>query len=107
MDYLIQLLIENNIEFEVSECPVDSEDGTVHNIGYNFENGNIFTSVIPNYNNNRVEFLILNQNLLQHLLDEGYTEKEIDENGKIWTHITSLATFKKLLKASVQTIKNN
>lgn len=99
-DTIVQFLNDNKIDFEISDCPVDSEDEAQHHNGYNLETPNVLASIIPNYNNNKVEFLVLNQNLMMHLVSEGFSDSEISNKGKIWTHIKTLSEFKKLLKAS-------
>lgn len=99
-----QFLNKKKIKFSVSPCPVEGVDGQKHT-GYNFETDNILGSVIPNYNTNRVEFILLNQNMVNHLVEEGYSDKEISESGKVWIHIEKLSSFKKMLELSPEDLK--
>jgi hypothetical protein len=91
---------KKNIEFSCSECPVDSEDNKQSHIGYNFITKGMIGAAIPNYNNNKVEFIILNQNLIEHLVAEGYSDEEIDTTGKVWVHVTKLSSFQKMFEYS-------
>jgi hypothetical protein len=61
------------------------------------------SSVIAwNFNSRKVEFLALNENLIQHLVSEGMTDEQIMEQGKVWIHIKNLTTYKKLLALSFE-----
>ena len=91
---------KKNIEFSCSECPVDSDDKQQSHTGYNFITKGMIGAAIPNYHKNKVEFIILNQNLMEHLVSEGYTDDEINEKGKVWIHITKLSSFQKLFEYS-------
>ena len=95
-----KFLQKKNIEFSCSECPVDSEDKERNHIGYNFVTRAMIGAIIPNYNNNKVEFLILNQNLIEHLVAEGYSDEDIESKGKVWVHITKLSSFQKMFEYS-------
>lgn len=93
-----QFLNKKNIKFTVVSINVESDDLKQSHNGYTFETDSVVGSVIPNYKKNKVEFLLLNQNLLEHLITEGYTDEEIQESGKIWIHVTKLANFQKVFE---------
>ena len=93
-------LIKKNIDFSCTPCEVDSEDGTQKHIGYTFETKNVYGTIIPNYKSKKAEFLVLNQNLMEHLIDEGYTDDQINESGKIWIHFAKLSSFQTLFELS-------
>jgi len=61
------------------------------------------SSVIAwNFKSRKVEFLALNENLIQHLVSEGMSDEQIMEQGKVWIHIKTLASYKKFLTLCVE-----
>jgi len=86
-------LNESNINFSVEDLPITSADEQNKLNGFKFETAQLTACIVPNFNKNRPEFLILNENLIQHLVSEGFDDDFINENGKIWLHLETVDNF--------------
>jgi hypothetical protein len=88
-----QKLKKLKIKFDFSDMEILNEDETVKVLGCKVSTDKLTACIIPNFRKNRVEFLLLNENMIEHLVSEGMSDDEIMKNGKVWTHITSTKSF--------------
>jgi hypothetical protein len=95
-------LNKNNLKFKISDTEVERDDGKAKHMGYKIETDNLLGLIVPNYTNNKVEFLVLNHHLMEHLVSEGFSDEEINENGKIWIHLDKLSKFQKMFKLTTE-----
>jgi len=92
-DSVSEKLSKLGIPFEITESEIENDSNTEKFVAYNFITENVCGCVMPNFNSRKPEFLVLNQNMIEHLESEGLSEEEITENGKIWLHFSRLENF--------------
>ena len=90
-------LINKNIPFEIAPINLEHENEKDSVTGYRVTMQTLSSVIAWNFKSHKVEFLALNENLIQHLMNEGLTDEQIMEQGKVWLHIKTLAAYKKLL----------
>ena len=88
-----QKLKKLKIKFDFSDMEILNEDENVKVLGCKVSTDKLTACIIPNFRKNRVEFLLLNENMIEHLVLEGMSDDEIMKNGKVWIHITSTKNF--------------
>jgi hypothetical protein len=101
-DKVAAFLSEKNIPFEIAPINLEHENQQKSFTGYRVLMQSLSSVIAWNFNSRKVEFLALNENLIQHLVSEGMTDEQIMEQGKVWIHIKNLTTYKKLLALSFE-----
>jgi hypothetical protein len=101
-DQVVNKLNKLNIEFHVEGMDIEREDLSEKFIGYRVVSLNLMGCIVPNLSNNRPEFLIFNEKLVQHLISEGHTDEYIENNGKIWLHLSKQEDFVKVFEQASQ-----
>lgn len=96
-DTVSKKLDKLEIPFSFSDMEIFNQDSTVKVNGYKVTTDKVTACIIPNFRKSKVEFLILNENMIAHLVSEGMSDDQIMENGKVWTHITTTKNFIDLL----------
>ena len=105
-DQIVNSLNKLNIEFHVEDMEIEKQDLSERLLGYKIVSLNLMGCIVPNFTTKSTEFLIFNEKLAQHLMSEGYTDEDIENNGKIWFHILNQNDFVKLFQEA-NSFKNN
>jgi hypothetical protein len=105
-DKIVNKLNKLNIEFRVEDMEVEKQDLSERLLGYKIVSLNLMGCIVPNFTTKSTEFLIFNEKLAQHLMSEGYTDEDIEKNGKIWFHLLEQNDFVKLFQEA-NSFKNN
>lgn len=95
-DKVVQFLQEQNIKFQIDETLLQRDGSDETRTGYKIFTEAFSSFIAWNFKSRKVEFLVLNENLIQHLVSEGMTDEQIMENGKVWIHLKTLASYKKM-----------
>lgn len=99
-DQIITDLNEVGIEFSVEDIEITKDNLSKKVTGYRIISDNMMGCIVPNFSNNRAEYLIFNEKLASHLMSEGYDDAHIQEHGKIWIHLLKRFRFVELFKQS-------
>lgn len=92
-----EALSQKNLRFESAPLEIENETEDEKIIGYSIKTSQISASIIPNFKNRKVEFLVLNEKMIEHLLQEGLSDEEIMANGRVWFHLKKKSDFLKLV----------
>lgn len=95
-DSVSKKLNKFSVEFVMSDIEVESEDKKQTVNGCRVVSNEISGCIVPNFNTLRPEFLILNQNMIDHLISEGFSDEEIIKTGKVWVHLKKADDFVKM-----------
>ena len=90
-------LSQKNLRFESAPLEIESETEDEKIIGYTIKTSQISASIIPNFRNRKVEFLVLNEKMIEHLLQEGFSDEEIMANGRVWFHLKNKSDLLKII----------
>ena len=85
------------MRFESAPLEIESETEDEKIIGYTIKTSQISASIIPNFRNRKVEFLILNEKMIDHLVQEGFSDEEIMANGRVWFHLKNKSDLLKII----------
>lgn len=101
-DKVAAFLIDKNIPFEIAPINLEHESEKKSFTGYKVVIAELSSVIAWNFKSRKVEFLALNENLIQHLMSEGMFDEQIMEQGKVWIHIKTFAAYKKFLTLCVE-----
>ena len=88
---------KKNLRFTSGPVEIENETEDEKIIGYTITTPQISASIIPNFRNRKVEFLILNEKMINHLVQEGFSDEEIMANGKVWYHLENKSDLLKII----------
>jgi hypothetical protein len=92
-----ETLSKKNLRFTSGPVEIENETEDEKIIGYSIKTSQISASIVPNFRNRKVEFLLLNEKMIEHLMQEGFSDEEIMANGRVWFHLKKKSDFLKLV----------
>ena len=86
-------LFKTQIGFKTEPIPLLDAAKKKQLLGTMVHTDGLLAIICPNYKRNTVEFLVLNQNQMKNMISQGFSDKEIEEHGKVWIHLKKFTDF--------------
>lgn len=80
-------LFRARIGFRTEPMPLADSASEKKYVGVEVQTEHLYSIICPNYRKNTVEFLVLNKNQMENMISQGYSDKEIEQHGKVWIHL--------------------
>jgi hypothetical protein len=91
------MLFKIEVDFIIESFQCQEESGEYEVTAYVVCTESVDGAILPDMSKGTVAFLVYNQNLADHMKEEGFTDEEIEKNGKVWTIIENAEDFVKIL----------
>jgi hypothetical protein len=91
------MLNEKQIDFVVEAFWCEKDDDDVKVAAYVVCTESVDGAILPDMAKGTVSFLIYNQNLADHMKQEGFSDEEIEKNGKVWAVLENPRDFVTIL----------
>ena len=91
------MLFKIEVDFIIESFQGQEDNGNSEVTAYVVCTESVDGAILPDMSKGTVAFLVYNQNLADHMKEEGFTDEEIEKNGKVWTIIENAEDFVKIL----------
>jgi hypothetical protein len=91
-------LFKEKIGFRTGPMPLEDSVSKKEYLGTEIHTEHLYSIICPNYRKNTVEFLVLNKNQMMNMISQGFSDKEIEQHGKVWIHLEKFADYVNMIQ---------